>query len=101
MCTIINFLNNNNSFLANDRDFGSIEMRIKKANYLYISEHYYELIELCRIKNPFLVERMKQKDFISTKQLGNSVTRKAKTYTPPLEQQQKITLHPTNLPEIF
>ena len=55
------------SFLLNDRDFGSIEMRIRKnKNYLYILEHYYELIELCKKKNPFLVEQMKQKDFIST-----------------------------------
>lgn len=58
------------SFLPNDRYFGLIESKIRKSNYLYIPEHYYNLIEVCKKKNPFLVvRRMAQKDFISTQQL--------------------------------
>ena len=38
------FLVSDHSFLPNDRDFGSIEMKMKKATYLYIPEHYYELL---------------------------------------------------------
>uniref|UniRef100_A0A1B0BZH4 Uncharacterized protein n=1 Tax=Glossina palpalis gambiensis TaxID=67801 RepID=A0A1B0BZH4_9MUSC len=56
------------SFLPNDRDFGLIETKIKESNYLYIPEHYYNLIESCKKRNPFLVVQMAQKDFISTKQ---------------------------------
>ena len=75
------FLVSGHSFLSNDRDFGSIEMRIRKANHLYIPEHYYGLIELCRKKNPFLVERMRQKDFIYNKIARKLSNKKSKKYT--------------------
>ena len=45
------FLVSGHSILRNDRDLDLIEMRIRKANYSYIPEHYYELIELCRKKS--------------------------------------------------
>ena len=61
------FLVSGHSFLPNDRDFGLIEMKIKKANCLYNPEHYYELIEKCRRRNTFSIKRMSQPDFISTK----------------------------------
>ncbi|EZA54507.1 hypothetical protein X777_05486 [Ooceraea biroi] len=47
------FLVSGHFFLPNNRDFGLIELDIKKTNYLYISEHYYKLIELCRKKPIF------------------------------------------------
>ena len=53
-------------------------MKIKKANYLYNPEHYYELIEKCRRRNTFLIKRMSQPDFISTKSLEESITRRVK-----------------------
>lgn len=72
------FLVSGHSFLPNDRDFGLIEMKIKKGNYLYNPEHYYELIEKCRRRNTFSIKRMSQLDFISTKSLEESITRKVK-----------------------
>ena len=73
------FMVSGHSFLPNDRDFGLIEMRIKKTNFLYIPEHYYNLMELCRKKNPFSVERMAREDFFSIKELENSTTRRSKS----------------------
>ncbi|XP_046820766.1 uncharacterized protein LOC124425043 [Vespa crabro] len=72
------FLVFGHSFLPNYRDFGLIEMKIKKANYLYNSKHYYELIEKYRRRNTFSVKRMSQPDFISTKPLEESTPRKVK-----------------------
>jgi hypothetical protein len=42
------FLISGHSFLPNDRDFGLIEMKIRKTNNLYFPEHYYELMQLFR-----------------------------------------------------
>ena len=50
------FLISGHSFLPSNHDFGSIGIKIKEANYLYIPEYYYEVIELCRKKNPFLIQ---------------------------------------------
>ncbi|XP_047347879.1 uncharacterized protein LOC124948386 isoform X2 [Vespa velutina] len=51
------FLVSGHSFLPNYRDFGLIEMKIKKSNYLYNPKYYYELIEKYR-RNTFSVKRM-------------------------------------------
>ena len=72
------FMVSGHSFLPNDRDFGLIETKIKKSNYLYIPEHYYNLIEVCKKKNPFLEVQMAQKNFISTKQLKDSTNNRKK-----------------------
>ena len=66
------------SFLPNDRDFGLIEMKIKKENYLHNPEHYYELIEKCKRRNTFSIKRMLQPDFISTQSLKESITKRVK-----------------------
>ena len=53
-------------------------MKIKKENYYYNPEHYYELIKKCRRRNTFSIKRMSQPDFISTQLLKESITRRVK-----------------------
>ena len=63
-------------FLPNGRDFGLIEMRLKKTNYLCNPEHYYELVGQYRRRNMFSVQRISHPNFISTKPLEESTTRR-------------------------
>ena len=67
------FLVSSHSFLPTDCDFGSMEMRIRKANYLYILEHYYELIKLRRTNEA--------KGFYFNKTTGKLNNKKSNKYT--------------------
>jgi hypothetical protein len=53
------------SFLPNDRDFGIVEMAIRKTNFLYVPEDYYKLIAQChKKKNKFSAHQMKHEHFL-------------------------------------
>ena len=41
------FLLSGHSYLPNDADFGVIEMALRKKNFLYTPEDYYEIIKQC------------------------------------------------------
>ena len=48
------------SFLPCDRDFGSIEMKKRKVETLYIPDQWIAIIEGARVKNKFDVVRVTQ-----------------------------------------
>lgn len=72
------FLLSGHSFLPNDRDFGVVEMAIRKNNFFYIPQDYYEVIANCRKQNKFIVHEMKTKNFVSTQPLENAVLKRKK-----------------------
>ncbi|EFN66704.1 hypothetical protein EAG_00309, partial [Camponotus floridanus] len=54
------FLISGHSFLPNDRDFGVVEMSLKKNNLLFVPQDYYNIIKKCRKGNNFIVNEMRQ-----------------------------------------
>ena len=48
------------SFLPNDRDFGRTEMQKRKAERVYTSDQWYEVMKGARRRNPFHVHEMPQ-----------------------------------------
>ena len=61
------FLLSGHLYLPNDADFGVIEMALRKMNFLYTPEDYYEIIKECPRNNKFNLYKMKHENFISTK----------------------------------
>ena len=53
------------SYLPNDRDFGSVETAKRRAQHLYIPQHWYELVRNAHRANPFTVSEMESPDFVS------------------------------------
>uniref|UniRef100_A0A1B0GDR9 Uncharacterized protein n=1 Tax=Glossina morsitans morsitans TaxID=37546 RepID=A0A1B0GDR9_GLOMM len=47
------FLVSGHFFLPNEPEFGLMQMKMEKANYIYNPKRYYELIEKCRRRNTF------------------------------------------------
>lgn len=72
------FLISGHSFLPNDRDFGVIEMSLKRNQLLYVPQDYYNIIKKCRKGNTFILNEMKQEDFISTRLLEEAVYKRSK-----------------------
>ncbi|KYQ50443.1 hypothetical protein ALC60_10456, partial [Trachymyrmex zeteki] len=72
------FLVLGHSFLPNDRDFGVVEMSLKKNNLLFVPQDYYNVIKKCRKGNNFILNEMKQEDFISTRFLEDAVFKRVK-----------------------
>uniref|UniRef100_A0A1B0G954 Uncharacterized protein n=1 Tax=Glossina morsitans morsitans TaxID=37546 RepID=A0A1B0G954_GLOMM len=58
-----------------DENCSVINIKNKKAIYVYDPEHCYELMEKGRRTSTFSVKRKSQPDFISTKSLQESTTR--------------------------
>ncbi|KAF7381278.1 hypothetical protein HZH68_016153 [Vespula germanica] len=67
------FLLFGNSYLPNDADFDIIEMALRKKNFLYISQDYYDVTGRCRKNNKFILHEMKRENFISEKNLQNAI----------------------------
>lgn len=65
-------------FLPNDRDFAVVEMALKKNNLLYVSQDYYKIIKKCRKGNNFILNEMRQEDFVSTKLLEDAIFKRVK-----------------------
>lgn len=72
------FLISGHSFLPNDRDFAVIEMALKKNNLLYVPQDYYKIIKKCRKGNNFILNEMRQEDFVSTKLLEDAIFKRVK-----------------------
>lgn len=51
------------TFLPSDRDFGIIEKKIRKTDYVFTPDDWFRLVETSRVKNPFQVLRMQTEDF--------------------------------------
>lgn len=69
------FMVSGHSFLPNDRDFGHIEKAAKFAS-IFTPADWIRVITNARRKKPFIVHKMEQSDFVSTKYLEKSVTRR-------------------------
>lgn len=49
------FLLSGHSYLPNDADFGIIEMALRKKNFLYTPQDYYDVITQCRKHDKFIL----------------------------------------------
>lgn len=72
------FMTSGHSFLPNDADFGVIEMKAKK-NVLYGPSDWHNIISSAKSKKPFVVTKMSQNNFLSTKNMENYITYRKKT----------------------
>ena len=64
------------TFLPCDSDFGVIDKKIRKTDYVFIPEDWYRLVENARVKNPFRVVKMVKDDFMDFKSATSCITRK-------------------------
>lgn len=71
------FMTSGHSFLPNDADFGVIEMKAKKK-VQYGPSDWYNIISSAKNKKPFVVTKMNQNDFFSTKNMENYITQRKK-----------------------
>ena len=53
-------------------------MALRKKNFSYTPEDYYEIIKQCRRNNKFNLYKMKRENFISTKYLENTIQKRKK-----------------------
>lgn len=72
------FLLSGHSYLPNDADFGIIEMALRKMNFVYTPQDYYNVIAQCRKQDKFILYEMKRENFISTKNLQNAIKKQIK-----------------------
>ena len=56
-------------------------MALRKKNFLYTPEDYYEIIKQCRQNDKFNLYKMKCENFISTKYLENAIQKRKKKNT--------------------
>lgn len=75
------FLLSGHSYLPNDADFGIIEMALRKMNFVYTPQDYYNVIAQCRKQDKFILHEMKRENFISTKNLQNAIKKQIKKNT--------------------
>ena len=66
------------TFLPSDRDFGTIEKRIRKTDYVFTPNDWFRLVETSRVKNPFQVLRMKTEDFKNFHSVSSLIARNPK-----------------------
>lgn len=71
------FLVSGHSFLANDRDFGSVELA-SRGKLIYVPSDWYKIMASARKKKPFSVHKMNNADFVSTEMLQKSITKRKK-----------------------
>jgi len=57
------------------------EMALRKKNFLYTPQDYYDVIKQCRQHNKFILHEMKRKNFVSTKNLQNAIKKQIKRNT--------------------
>ena len=72
------FMVSGHSYLPNDRDFSSVETAKHRAKYLYVPQHWYELVRNCRRVNPFRVCEIETSDFVSLHGLKTAIVNRKK-----------------------
>nr|XP_012148112.1 PREDICTED: uncharacterized protein LOC105663491 [Megachile rotundata] len=72
------FLLSGHSYLPNDADFGIIEMALRKKNFLYTPQDYYDVITQCRKHDKFILHEMKRENFVSIKNLQNAIKKQTR-----------------------
>lgn len=70
----LRYLLSGHSFLPNDTEFGEIETALKRHEKLYKDKHYMDVMEQCRRKNPFEVNRILPENFFSVRSLESLIT---------------------------
>jgi hypothetical protein len=73
------FLVSGHSFLPNDADFGVIESHAKKLQNIFGPECWYDAARNAAKKTPFVVTVMERDEFLSTKNLEDSITNRKTT----------------------
>ena len=53
-------------------------MELRKKNFLYTPQDYYDVIKQCRKHDKFILHEMKRENFVSTKNLQNVIKRQIK-----------------------
>ncbi|PSN58176.1 hypothetical protein C0J52_01032 [Blattella germanica] len=66
------------TFLPSDSDFGVIEKKIRKTDYVFTPEDWYRLVQNSRVKNPFRVVKMDPEDFKNFHAVTSHITRNEK-----------------------
>ncbi|XP_072394757.1 uncharacterized protein [Diabrotica undecimpunctata] len=67
------FLTSGHSYLPNDADFGVIETKAKKKEFIYGPEDWINLVATAKKTNSFQIIEMKREEFLSTRMLENSI----------------------------
>lgn len=75
------FLLSGHSYLPNDADFGIIEMALRKKNFLYTPQDYYDVITQCRKHDKFILHEMKRENFVSIKNLQSAIKKQIRKNT--------------------
>lgn len=65
------------TYLPCDRDFGLIEKKKRQVPFIYVPDHWMELVKKTRVKKPFKVVKMTRDMFITVKPLLDKVKRRA------------------------
>ena len=78
--------------LANKRNYVAINYEspisidigggpVRKKNFLYAPQDYYDVIKQCRQNKRFILHEMKRENFISTKNLQNAIQKRIRKDT--------------------
>ncbi|CAG9773243.1 unnamed protein product [Ceutorhynchus assimilis] len=67
------FLVSGHSYLPNDADFGIIESKSRKKEFIYGPRDWFNLVATAKKTNPFQVTEMAREEFVSTKPLEDSI----------------------------
>lgn len=70
----VRYLQSGHSFLPNDSEFGDFECALKIAGDLFTDVDVMKIMEKCRVRNKFVVNRMSSLDFFSVKTLEKEIT---------------------------
>ena len=57
------------------------KMALRKKNFLYKPQDYYDVITQCRKHNKFILHEMKRENFVSTKNLQNAIKKQIRRNT--------------------
>ncbi|CAG9840720.1 unnamed protein product [Diabrotica balteata] len=61
-------------YLPNDSHFGDVECALKTHQRLYTDNDYIEIMRSCRVKNKFVVNRLRSEEMVSVSLLLQSIT---------------------------
>lgn len=67
------FMVSGHSYLPNDADFGVIESKARKKQFIYGPRDWFDLVAAAKKTNPFPVTVMNREEFLSTKKLEDSI----------------------------
>lgn len=72
---IHSFLVPGHTFMPSDGDFGVIEKKARKVDYLFTVDDWKKVVKEARVRDPFQVIDMKSSDFLNLKNLFDTVAK--------------------------